>query len=93
MERRLILAIVLSFLVLMGYQYFFNKPNKPVATQAVPADAVPAAKVPGTAADARTETRPAAPKTQPAPVEAAPAPIPEAVAGLAESEVVVETAL
>ena len=28
MEKRLIVAIVLSFLVLMGYQYFFVKPDK-----------------------------------------------------------------
>jgi YidC/Oxa1 family membrane protein insertase len=93
MEKRLIVAIVLSFLVLMGYQYFFVKPNKPAATQAVPAAAVPATPVPGTAAGAWTETKPAAPETKPAPVETAPAPVPAAAAGLAESEVVVETSL
>jgi YidC/Oxa1 family membrane protein insertase len=93
MEKRLIVAIVLSFLVLMGYQYFFVKPNKAAQTAAVPADAVPAAKVPGTAAEARTETKPVASEAKPAPVEAAPAPVPATLAGQAESEVVVETSL
>lgn len=86
MEKRLIVAIVLSFLVLMGYQYFFVRPNKQAATQAVPTAAVPAAPVPGTAGEAKEEIKPV-------PVETAPAPIPAAVAGQAESEVVVETSL
>jgi hypothetical protein len=46
MEKRLIVAIVLSFLVLMGYNYFFNKPNKPVEAPAVTTAAAP---LPGTA--------------------------------------------
>jgi len=93
MEKRLIVAIVLSFLVLMGYQYFFVKPNKAAQTATVPAEAVPAAPVPGTAGETRTETKPAATEAKPAPVETAPAPVPATVAGQAESEVVVETSL
>jgi YidC/Oxa1 family membrane protein insertase len=93
MEKRLILAIVLSFLVLFGYQALVVKPKKPAPASAVPTAAVPAAPVPGTAAEARTETKPAASEAKPAPVETAPAPVPAAVAGRAESEVVVETSL
>ncbi len=41
MEKRLIVAIVLSFLVLMGYQYFFVKPDKPPLNPPVTADRSP----------------------------------------------------
>ena len=44
MEKRLILAIVLSFLVLMGYQYFIVKPTKPAVT---PVETSPATVAPG----------------------------------------------
>jgi len=47
MEKRLILAIVLSFLVLFGYTALFNKPNKPATTPPVPAEAAPVSPVPG----------------------------------------------
>jgi YidC/Oxa1 family membrane protein insertase len=46
MEKRLIVAIVLSFLVLMGYQYFFNKPNKPVANPPTVAEGAPVSPAP-----------------------------------------------
>jgi YidC/Oxa1 family membrane protein insertase len=87
MERRLILAIVLSFLVLMGYNYFFNKPNKAVQNPPAPVAAAPTAPVPGAAAAVKKE------EPKPAPAEPAPAPNPQAVAGTAETEVVVDTPL
>jgi YidC/Oxa1 family membrane protein insertase len=88
MEKRLILAIVLSFLVLMGYQYFFVKPNKPALNQPAPVAAAPSTPVPGTAGAIREQ-----PKTAPAEAKPAPAPAPGAVAGQAETDVVVETPL
>ncbi len=36
MEKRTILAIVLSFLVVLAYQYFFVKPKPPVQQQPLP---------------------------------------------------------
>jgi YidC/Oxa1 family membrane protein insertase len=92
MEKRLILAIVLSFLVLMGYQHFVVKPNKPnVAPPVTPSATSTAPAVPGTAGAAQ-ENRQAAPaETKPAP--AVPAPDLGAVAGQAETDVVVETSL
>lgn len=90
MEKRLILAIVLSFLVLMGYQYFFVKPNKPEVSPAVTAIPAPNEPVPGTAAQAGPERKPAQPEAQPVSAEAAPVP---ATAGEADAEVVVETSL
>jgi YidC/Oxa1 family membrane protein insertase len=93
MEKRLILAIVLSFLVLMGYQYFIVKPTKPAVLPVETSSAAPAASLPGTAVAAR-ESRPDAPaEAKPAPAEAVPAPDLGAVAGQAETDVVVETSL
>jgi YidC/Oxa1 family membrane protein insertase len=88
MEKRLILAIVLSFLVLMGYQYFFVKPNKADLKPPVPVTAPPSTPVPGTAGAVREQAKPA-------PAEKAPAPAPDAkaVAGQAEKDIVVETPL
>jgi YidC/Oxa1 family membrane protein insertase len=89
MEKRLIVAIVLSILVLMGYQYFFNKPNKPVEAPAVS----PTTPLPGTVG-AALETKKVAPvEAKPAPAEPAPAPETAAVAGGAEQDVVVDTSL
>ena len=95
MEKRLIVAIVLSFLVLMGYQYFFVKPNKPVVTPVVPSAAAPSTPVPGTSGEALEQKKAAAAavEAKPAPVEAAPAPDLSAVAGRSEADVVVETSL
>jgi len=90
MEKRLILAIVMSFLVLMGYQYFFVKPNKPAEPAAVTTTApIP---LPGAAAALETQKqRPA--EAAPIPAEPVPAPDPTAVAGRADQDVVVETPL
>jgi YidC/Oxa1 family membrane protein insertase len=90
MEKRLILAIVLSFLVLFGYQALFNKANKPAdkPSAPVPAQALPVTPVPGTAGQAPAETKPAVPEAKPVP-----APVQGAVAGQAETDVVVETSL
>jgi len=91
MEKRLILAIVLSFLVLMGYQYFVVKPNKPVTAPVETSSATPAASLPGTAGAVR-ESKPDTPaEAKPAP--AVPAPDLGAVAGQAETDIVVETSL
>ncbi len=93
MEKRLILAIVLSLLVLMGYQYFVAKPNKPMATPVETSSAAPTPSLPGTAGAAR-ESKPDAPaEAKPVPAEAVPAPDLGAVAGQAETDVVVETSL
>jgi YidC/Oxa1 family membrane protein insertase len=88
MEKRLIVAIVLSFLVLMGYNYFFNKPNKPVEAPAVTTAAAP---LPGTAGAALEPKKETPTEAKPAPVE--PVPDAAAVAGMAEQDIVVDTAL
>jgi YidC/Oxa1 family membrane protein insertase len=88
MEKRLILAIVLSFLVLFGYNALFNKPNKAVQNPPAPVTAAPTAPVPGAAAAAVKKEEP-----KPAPAEPAQAPNPQAVAGTAETDVVVDTPL
>jgi YidC/Oxa1 family membrane protein insertase len=93
MEKRLILAIVLSFLVLMGYQYFFVKPNKPALKPEISPTSETAAPVPGTAAAVQEQQKAA--EAKPVPVEPAPAPAPDlaAVAGQAEADFVVDTSL
>jgi YidC/Oxa1 family membrane protein insertase len=93
MEKRLILAIVLSFLVLMGYQYFVVKPNKPVVRPVENTSVTPAAPLPGTAGAAQESKQEAPAEAKPAPAEAVPAPNLGAVAGQAETDVVVETSL
>jgi YidC/Oxa1 family membrane protein insertase len=94
MEKRLILAIVLSFLVLMGYQYFVVKPDKPnVAPQVTSSATTTAPAVPGTAGAALENRQESPAEAKPAPAEAVPAPDLGAVAGQAETDVVVETSL
>lgn len=94
MEKRLIVAIVLSFLVLMGYQYFFVKPEKarlnPPVTTAAPSTT---AAVPGTAAGAPEAPKPAPAEAKTAPAAALPAQDQAPVAGQAETDVVVDTPL
>jgi YidC/Oxa1 family membrane protein insertase len=89
MEKRLILAIVLSFLVLFGYQALFNKANKPTVKPPVPAEAAPVSPVPGTVGQAPVETKPAAAEAKPAPAPAQQG----AVAAQGETDVIVETSL
>ena len=93
MEKRLILAIVLSFLVLMGYQYFFVKPNKTPTQPEVITSPVPATPVPGASAAIREQKKAPAPEAKPTAAEAAAPRDLSAVAGRAETEVVVETSL
>ncbi len=93
MEKRLILAIVLSFLVLMGYQYITSKTNKSVVPPVEDLSATPAAPLPGTAGAVQQSRTDAPAEAKPAPAEAVPAPDLGAVAGQAETEVVVETSL
>jgi YidC/Oxa1 family membrane protein insertase len=93
MEKRLILAIVLSFLVLMGYQYFIVKPTKPAVPPIEISPAPPAAPLPGTAGAAQESRQEAPAEAKAAPAEAVPAPDLGAVAGQAETDVVVETSL
>lgn len=92
MEKRLIVAIVLSFLVLMGYQYFFVKPNKPPLNPPVTATAPPSTPVPGTAGAIQEQPKKAS-EAKPAPAEALPPQDLSAVAGRAEADVVVDTSL
>lgn len=89
MEKRLVLAIVMSLLVVFGFQYYILRSNKPVPTQPVPSAVETAAQVPGAANAAPEQAIP----VKPAPVAPAPAPAPAAVAGEAETEVVVDTPL
>ena len=94
MEKRLILAIVLSLLVLMGYQYFVAKTNKPnVAPPVTPAATSTVPAVPGTAGASQESRQEAPAEAKPAPAEAVPAPDLGAVAGQAEADIVVETSL
>jgi YidC/Oxa1 family membrane protein insertase len=89
MEKRLILAIILSFLVLLGWNYFFNKP-KP-APDATAVTEFPSAEAGGAVRRERLRT----PGTESAPVqpptEAAPELTP--VGGQSEQDIVVETSL
>jgi YidC/Oxa1 family membrane protein insertase len=93
MEKRLIVAIVLSFLVLMGYNYFFVKPNKPAVNPPVAAPAAPPAPVPGTAGAVQEKPQAPAAEAKTAPAEALPPQDMTAVAGQAEKDVVVDTPL
>jgi YidC/Oxa1 family membrane protein insertase len=72
MEKRLIMAIVLSFLVLFGYQALFVKPQKPLPPQPGPAAVEAPAQVPGAVTAAPEQPKTA--ETKPAPV----APVPSA---------------
>ena len=80
MERRVLIAVVLSFLVLYGYQALFIPPPPPPPSQDAAAPAAPARGMPAAAQPA------------PAPVPAAPTSRPEAIIGdTAEREIVIET--
>jgi len=89
MEKRLIIAIVLSFLVLMGYQFLFVKPKPqtetaPATTAAAPqakTEGLPASQVPPSVAEAK----PVAP--------APPAPDLKAAEAKGEEAFAVETSL
>jgi len=84
MERRVLVAVFLSFLVLYAYQAFFVPASPPTQTQAQPAPAAPAVEPSGAAQPPPAQT--AAPTS-------APAPQPAVVLGDAgEREIVVETA-
>ena len=93
MEKRLIVAIVLSFLVLMGYQYFFVKPDKAPLNPPVPATVAPSTPVPGTAGAVQAQAKAAVQETKPAPAEALTPKDMAAVAGQAETDIVVDTPL
>jgi len=89
MERRVLVAVFLSFLVLYAYQAFLVPPPLPVETQEPPA--TPAGGPPGALQPARAPGPPA----EPAAAEAAsPAALPAAVVlgDATEREIVVETA-
>jgi YidC/Oxa1 family membrane protein insertase len=86
MEKRLIIAIVLSFIILVGYQLLFVKPQQQAEMQAA-TQAQAAAKPEG---QPESQAPPAGPKAKPA----APAPgTLQAVAGQTQEEVVVDTSL
>jgi len=89
MEKRVVLAIILSVLVLIGYQYFFVKPALKTAAPPVAAPTAgpegPQGKVEGQAAPPAVEAA--------APEKAQPAPDLKPVSAQAEEEIVVETSL
>jgi YidC/Oxa1 family membrane protein insertase len=93
MEKRLVLAIVLSFLVLMAYQYFFVKPNKAVPNPPAPAAAPPSTPVPGTAGAAQEQAKIPVSEAKPALPGPETAANPEAVSGQAKTDIVVDTPL
>ena len=79
MERRVLIAVVLSFLVLYGYQALFIPAAPPATQETTQAPAAPAATPPS------ASSQPAAPESS--------APLPAAVtADTAERQIVVETA-
>ncbi|MBI3048878.1 MAG: membrane protein insertase YidC [Acidobacteria bacterium] len=81
MERRILIAVILSFLVLYAYQTLFVPPPPASRTEAPP----PGASTPA--------TEPAAPSPPPAPAPPAPSaePAPAVLGEAAEREIVVET--
>ena len=82
MEKRVLIAVLLSFLVLYGYTALFPPPKRPVAAKPVAADiATPAASAQSSTASG-TEASPAPPLE---PAAAA------TVAETAERSIVVET--
>lgn len=84
MERRVLVAVFLSFLVLYAYQALLVPPAPPPEEQAARAPA-PAAEAPGPGPGPRP--------AEPSAAEQAPVPQPESVLGdVAEREIVVETA-
>jgi YidC/Oxa1 family membrane protein insertase len=89
MEKRLIVAIVLSFLVLMGYQLLFVKPKPQTVETQTMTSPMPAAK---TEAQPPGQVPPAAVEPKPG-VEATSAAAIKATEARAEEEVVVETSL
>ncbi len=93
MEKRLIAAIVLSFLVLFGYQALFNKPAKTPPKPEIPAAAVPVTPVPGTAGAIQAQQKAPVTETKPAAAEPAAPQDLTAVAAGAETDLVVETSL
>jgi YidC/Oxa1 family membrane protein insertase len=91
MEKRLIAAIVLSFLVLFGYQALFNKPDKTPPRPEITATEAPQTPVPGTSAAGQAQQKAVPPVTK---SETAPAPQDLAsVSAGAATDVVVETSL
>ncbi len=91
MEKRLLVAIFLSFLVLYAYQVFVLKPAADKAKREAPSAATtPGAPAGGVPAGSPAMTQAAAPAT-PAPSAAAAAPATPSVADTIERDVVIET--
>jgi YidC/Oxa1 family membrane protein insertase len=88
MERRVLIAVILSFLVLYAYQALFVPPAPPAGQQATPSGPTQPA-----ASQSQAGSEPAERASEPAPAAPAAAPQPEAVTSEpAERQVVVETA-
>jgi YidC/Oxa1 family membrane protein insertase len=85
MEKRVLLAVFLSFLVLYAYQAIVPQPKRPAPKQVPAAVTQPAASP----ADATPPATNAPTQTQDAPVAAVPTPLP-LVAATAEREIVVD---
>ena len=81
MERRVFIAVILSFVVLYGYQALFPPPKPPAPAQPI-AESAPASTAPATVAPAATPAAP--PASEPAPAAT--------IAETAPREIVVDTA-
>jgi len=92
MEKRLILAIALSALVLIGYQLLFVKPNRQTETQAAVTPPAPVTKQEGPQGQAGGQVPPAAGETK-ALAEPLRSQDLKPVGAQTEEEVVVETSL
>jgi YidC/Oxa1 family membrane protein insertase len=82
MEKRVLIAVLLSFLVLYGYTALFPPPKRPVAPKPVAAD------IPTPAASPQSSTATGAEVSAPAPLEPA---VAATVAETTERSIVVET--
>jgi YidC/Oxa1 family membrane protein insertase len=91
-NKNTILAIILSALVLIGWQYFYGTPSEKVRQQTIEQQAAKQAPAPSAPGQAPTAAAPAsAPNAPPAAQTAAPASIPRAEALAASPRVPIET--
>lgn len=91
MEKRLVLAIVLSFLVIFGFQAFMARNQKPAPAQAVTEAPAAAVQTPGTSGAVPGQVP--AVETKPVPAAPAPAAVQAPVAAEKQEFIVVKTDL
>jgi len=92
MEKRLIAAIVLSFLVLFAWQALFVKSNKALPNPPAPVAAAPTASAPGAAA-VQEQAKPAPAKAKPGPAGTAQTPAAKPIMASDTESVTVRTSL